>query len=158
GHSRVFRWSAGRQALVHPLQVRALELWHELENRTGRRLLSQVGCVYVGPETDVLVAQALAGQRAGDASYQVLDPQAGSTPNPRRRVQADEVAVLESKAGVLDPEAVVSGVLEAAGRAGAEFHFEEPMTEWAADSEQVEVVTASARYRAESLVLCLGPW
>jgi sarcosine oxidase len=41
-----------------------------------------------------------------------------------------------------------------AQRAGAELHFEEPVTHW----EEGRVTTARAAYEAEHIVVCPGPW
>jgi len=57
------------------------------------------------------------------------------------------------------PEATVSAQLALATRAGAELHFDEPMTGWApATGGGVRVETTAGSYSAGQLVITPGPW
>ncbi|HYU52135.1 MAG TPA: N-methyl-L-tryptophan oxidase, partial [Gemmatimonadaceae bacterium] len=71
---------------------------------------------------------------------------------------AQLVAVLDPRAGYLDPEACNSAHLQAARAAGADARFNEPVVEWIADGESVTVRTRAGEYVASRLVIAAGAW
>jgi sarcosine oxidase len=136
---------------------RAYALWAELEHDAGRRLLWPTGGLVIGPRDGVLVRGALASAEAHGVPTQAL-----SAAQVRARYPfhpADHlVGVLEARAGVLRPEACIEAMLAEAGRAGAEFRFDEPALEWSAGGHGVQVRTAAGRFEGGALVLAAGAW
>jgi sarcosine oxidase len=77
---------------------------------------------------------------------------------PALRVPGDTIGIWDPRAGVVAPETAIECHLEAATRAGADLHLDEPVIQWRADGEDIEVTTARSTYRGSKLVLAVGAW
>jgi len=73
-------------------------------------------------------------------------------------LQGNLVAVLDPRAGYLDPEACNREHLAGAVAAGAETHFGEAVLDWSTSGDEVRVETRSRTYPADRLVLAVGAW
>ncbi|HEX7307401.1 N-methyl-L-tryptophan oxidase [Lentzea sp.] len=154
GGSRITRQAYFEDPAYVPLLLRAHEMWDGIERDSGERIFHRVGGVIVGPPE----SEAVTGSRASAEQYglehEVLDAHETRLRFPALRPEPDEIALYEEGAGFVVPEAAVRAHLGLAAKAGAELHFEEPVTHW----EQGRVTTASATYEAEHVIVCPGAW
>ena len=158
GGSRIIRQAYFEDPAYVPLLKRAYELWARLERDTGADLVRQTGGLYLGrPETS-LVAGSLASAQQWDLPHELLDATEIRRRFPTLTPRDDEVGLFETVAGFVRPEAAVRAHLGVAGRHGADLHFREPATDWAATNDGVRITTDSATYEAERLVVCPGAW
>lgn len=158
GRSRIIREAYFEGPRYVPLIRRAYELWDTLQQESGARLLLPTGGLMIGPEESELVQGALASARQHDLRHELL-----SRADLRRRFAqfaAEEatVAVWEPRAGALFPEDCIRAHLAGATRAGAVLQFEEPVRQWHAAGDTVEVTTAGGIYSAGRLIVTAGPW
>src|SRR5947199_8769793 len=63
GHTRIIRKAYYEHPDYVPLVGRAFEGWHDLEQRTGRRLLTPCPCLTIGPAESSLVTGVLESAR-----------------------------------------------------------------------------------------------
>ena len=63
GQTRIIRTAYYEHPAYVPLLRRAFEKWYDLEQLSGRRLLTECRCLNVGPETSELVAGVRASVR-----------------------------------------------------------------------------------------------
>lgn len=159
GGSRITRQSYFESPHYVPLLLRAYELYDALARDSGTDVITLTGGVMVGrPESLTVAGSRLSAERWG-LEHEMLDAAALRRRFPTLRPRPDEVALYEAKAGFVRPEATVSAQLTLAARAGAELHFDEPMTSWApAPGGGVRVETGSGSYTAGQLVITPGPW
>jgi sarcosine oxidase len=157
GGSRIIRQSYFEDPAYVPLLKRAYELWERAERDAGADLLTVTGGLYLGAPHSRTVAGALASAREHDLPHERLDAAEIRRRFPTLRPADGEVALYEAVAGYVRPEASVSAHLRLAARAGAELHFDEPVTTWNA-GDGVRVTTATGTYEAERLVVCPGAW
>jgi sarcosine oxidase len=158
GDSRIIRETYFEHPLYVPLVQRAHELWRELERISGTSLMKITGGLMIGPTAGAVVRGTLRSAREHALPHEVL-----TTPEVHRRFPAFElasnlVAVLDPRAGYLDPEACNTAHIAAAHRAGAEARYEEPVVEWTAEGGEVQVQTTLDSYTAKRLVLAAGAW
>ncbi|HSL69104.1 MAG TPA: N-methyl-L-tryptophan oxidase [Longimicrobiales bacterium] len=158
GESRIIRAAYFEHPLYAPLARRAAELWRGLEQECGRSLLRITGGLNIGPVDGTLVSGALASARQHAIPHEVLSATQLSERFPGLRVRSSDVAVFEPDAGILNPEECVAAQLDAARRAGAELHLAEPLVNWRRTGTGFRIDTAAGSYRADTLVLALGPW
>jgi sarcosine oxidase len=157
GRSRIIREAYWESPFYVPIVRRAYELWAELERRTAQRLLRPTGGLVIGPSQGPLVAGAIASAETHGVPLTRLTAAEVRARYPLR--PGDHLAaVWEPRAGVLNPEASVSAMLAEAARAGADLRFDEPVLEWRATPEGVEMTTALGRFGARHLVLAAGAW
>ena len=159
GGSRITRQSYFESPDYVPLLLRSYELYDALARDSGTDVITLTGGVMVGrPESLTVSGSRLSAERWG-LEHEMLDATALRKRFPTLSPRPDEVALYEAKAGFVRPEATVSAQLQLATRAGAELHFDEPMTSWApAAGGGVRVETGSGSYTGGQLVLTPGPW
>ena len=75
---------------------------------------------------------------------------------PAFHLRPGEVAVLDRRAGYLDPDRCNAAHLRVAAAAGATLRFDEPVQSWSATDDEVRVETTVGSYAADHLVLCGG--
>jgi sarcosine oxidase len=75
---------------------------------------------------------------------------------PAFGLRPDLIAVLDPRAGWLDPERCNGAHLKVAAENGADLRFEEPVTSWEATEDRVSVTTPHGSYTADYLVLSVG--
>ncbi len=158
GKSRIIREAYFEHPAYVPLVQRAYELWQELQQEAGIPLLLPTRGLMIGPSEGELVRGALASAKAHDLPHELLTREDVQHRFPVFRLEPGMVAVLEPRAGVLFPEACVQAHLSAATRAGAELRFEEPVRNWRAMADRVEVTTTRQTLVADHLIVTAGPW
>jgi sarcosine oxidase len=112
----------------------------------------------IGPPDGSVVTGTLRSAREHQLPHEILSPEEVAERFPAFRLSEGLVAVLDPRAGFLDPEACTKAHVELARKAGAETRFNEPLIDWIVDSGRVRVKTASGSYTADRLVLSAGAW
>ena len=158
GDSRIIREMYFEHPLYVPLVQRAYDLWRELEERSGAALMTITGGLMIGPRDGAVVAGTLRSAREHGLPHETLDAAATRARFPAFVMGDDLVAVLDPRAGYLDPEACNAAHLDLARAAGAEARFEEPVVEWSVEGDAVRVKTSGDTYYAEHLVIAAGGW
>ena len=158
GDSRIIRETYFEHPLYVPLVQRAHELWRELEERSGTSLMKITGGLMIGPADGMVVTGTLRSAREHELPHEVLTPAEVHERFPAFQIEPHLVAVLDPRAGYLDPEACNRAHLEAARAGGAEARFDEPLLEWTPEGEGVRVRTSVETYTANRLLLAAGAW
>ncbi|MGY0022498.1 N-methyl-L-tryptophan oxidase [Streptomyces sp. cg35] len=158
GGSRITRQSYFEDPAYVPLLLRSYELYEDLERATGREIATLCGGVMVGRPDSRTVEGSLRSAEQWDLPHEMLDAREIRRRFPTLAPRDDEVALFEAKAGLVRPENTVAAHLQLATRAGADLHFDEPMTRWEPCADGVRVHTAENAYTAGQLVICPGAW
>jgi sarcosine oxidase len=139
-----------------PLLQRAYELWEDLGNRVGEQLANLHGGLMIGAKDGMLVTGTLRSASEHGLKHEVLSSRDVRTRYPAFDIRDDLVAVVDPRAGWLDPERCNAAHLKVAAQHGADLRFEEPVVSWTADDDGVSVTTSYGTYRADHLVLSVG--
>jgi sarcosine oxidase len=158
GDSRIIRETYFEHPLYVPLVRRAHDLWRELEERSGTALMTISGGLMIGPPDGAVVSGTLRSATEHRLPHEVLTAAVTRERFPAFRLPDDLVAVLDPRAGYLDPEACNKAHIDVARKAGAEARFNEPVLEWMPDGEGVRIRTPAASYGADRLVVAGGAW
>jgi sarcosine oxidase len=158
GHTRIIRRAYYEHPAYVPLVRRAFERWYDLEQRTGRHLLTECDCLCVGRPGGEVVNGVLASAREHGLTVDRLDPARLRSRFPQFGFDDRYEGVLEHGAGFLYVEDCVRAHLDAARSLGATIQPDEAVTGWRSDGSSVVVTTSKGEYRAASLVLTAGPW
>ncbi|MEV0616333.1 N-methyl-L-tryptophan oxidase [Nonomuraea sp. NPDC050404] len=158
GESRIFRTAYKEGPQYVPLLREARDLWGELERAAGRRLLTPVGGVTVGPREHAKLAAVLAAARAHDLPVEVLTGAEAARRVPEHPLREGEVMIADPDAGYLRPEPAVVAAAAAAEQAGARILRYTPVTRVRQDEGGVTVTTADGEHRFTHAVLAPGPW
>ena len=158
GDSRIIREMYFEHPLYVPLVQRAYELWTDLEKETGKALMTINGGLMIGPADGAIVKGTLRSAAEHNLPYEILDTDQTRKRFPAFQLSEALVAVIDPRAGYLDPEACVEAHVVLAKAAGAETRFGESVISWTPDGDGVRVRTESQEYLADFLVIAAGPW
>ncbi|MEO7851222.1 MAG: N-methyl-L-tryptophan oxidase [Rubrivivax sp.] len=158
GRSRIIRQAYFEHPLYVPLVQRAQLLWRQLELQSGRSLLRTTGALMIGRPDSVLVEGALRSAREHRLQHALLTAAEVHSRFPALHPTADQVALWEADAGVLDPQACIEAHLQLAASHGAALRFDEALSAWQADGDGVRLHTTQGEYRADQLLFCAGAW
>jgi sarcosine oxidase len=158
GVNRIIRLAYWEDANYVPLLRRAYELWRELENRAGERLLIITGGIDAGREDSATVRGALLSCKDHHLPHEQLDAAALRRRFPGYQLAADMVGIYQPDGGFLLSERCIVAHVVSALALGAEVHGRERVVAWRAEGDGVGVTTNRDRYRARKLIVTAGPW
>lgn len=158
GQTRIIRTAYYEHPAYVPLLRRAFERWYDLEQLTGRHLLTECRCLNVGPETSELVEGVRASVREHALAAEELTGDEIGQRFPALRFLGSFVGILEANAGFLAVEECVRAHIDAAIALGAIIKAEEVVRDWKPTAAGVEVTTQKGTYQAEKLIVTAGAW
>lgn len=158
GQTRIIREAYFEHPAYVPLVQRAYELWAELEQFSGRRLLRQTGGLLLGAPDGVVISGARRSALEHRLRHQLLTRQEVQRRYPAFEPDEEMIGLWEPRAGFLYAEACVEAHLSGARAHGAELKFDEPVKCWAPEGAGVRVTTPRGTYPAGQLVITAGPW
>ena len=158
GDTRVTREAIGEGREYVPLVRRSHDLWREIEQETGARLLTQCGIVVLAYPSSEFLEETRASAREYEIEHADLTNAEVRCHYPMFTVDEGIVAYFEPGAGYVRPEAAVAAQLGLARARGADLRFGERVEAWSASRDGVTVTTDADTYRSEQLLLCAGAW
>lgn len=158
GYSRVTRTAYYEHPDYVPLLRRAHELWAELEQESGEKILDLVGGLYLGPPKGPLIAGSWQSAQRHGLAHELLERSAIARRFPQFALPDDWVGLLEPAAGFLRPELAISAFANCALQRGATIHAHEPVVSWHAHPTHVCVTTSRGTYEAAQVVFTGGAW
>jgi sarcosine oxidase len=158
GESRMIRLCYYEHPHYVPLLQRAYELWHELEGRSGQKLLHITGGLYMGQAGSEFINGTLRAATEYNLPHHRLSSGEISKQFSQFQLPEDYSGVFEPNAGFLLPERVIATHAELALRHGGELRGHERVLEWKRDGSGFVVRTSASLYRSSSLVICGGAW
>lgn len=158
GDSRIIREMYFEHPLYVPLVQRAYELWAELESESGKSLMTINGGLMIGPPEGYVVQGTIRSAIEHKLPFETLNPDETRKRFPAFELADNLVAVLDPRAGFLDPEACVNAHVDLARASGADVRFDEPLLRWIPDGDGVRVTTPDGDYTADFLVMAGGGW
>jgi sarcosine oxidase len=158
GDTRITRQAIGEGPQYVPLVRRSHQLWRELEQISGERLLTACGGIVLAPRSSDFLQRTVESARRNAIEHELLDRDQLRRRFPMFAVPEATEAYFEPEAGYVRPERAVGVALELAERAGARLRLGERVTGWSASGGGVSVMTDAGVIDADRLVLCAGAW
>jgi sarcosine oxidase len=159
GLTRIIRLAYFEHPSYVPLLRRAFELWRELEQSAGRRLLHVTGSIDAGHPDSRTVRGSLHSCQVHDLPHEVLTAAELSARCPGYALPSDYLAVLQPDGGFLIPEACIEAHIALAVAAGADVRTGvKALTLAATPGGGVVVHTADQAFEAAQVVVAAGPW
>lgn len=166
GDTRLTRQAIGEGVAYVPLVQRSHQLWRQLEEATGARLLHQTGGLIMAAAsrttgqhgTDDFVAATVEAARTHGIDHEVLDTDEVRRRFPAFRLDEPHRVYYEPGAGYVLAEQAVRAQLREARRLGATIKTGERVRTAKYAAGHVELATDRDVYLADTVVLAVGPW
>jgi sarcosine oxidase len=158
GLTRIIRLAYWEHPSYVALLRRSYELWRELEQKAGERLLHITGGIDAGPADGPIFSGALRSCELHGLPHEVMNGNEVHRRFPGYRLPNESHCLFQPDAGFLLPERCNLAHLAGARAAGAETHTREQVMEWGARAGAYWVASSRARYEANRLVFCAGAW
>lgn len=120
GRSRLYRGGAAEGAEYVALAKRSLDVWRDLEQRTGTEIVTLTGGVTIGASGSALVENTVAVLSRAGMEHERLNADALRTRFPQHRITDADVGVFDPATGVARPELAIHTAIDAARKLGAE--------------------------------------
>ena len=158
GYSRMIRYTLQEHPSYVPLVRRSYELWHELEETAGEKLVVTTGSVRAGPPDSPFFKNAMESCDLHDIPYEVLTAEEVNKRFPGYLFPEEISSIYQADGGFLLPEECIVHHVRAAEAVGAEVHTQETVLDWEPQGGAVQVRTDKDTYTADRLVVTAGPW
>lgn len=158
GYTRIIRLAYYEDPSYVMLLIRAYELWREIENQVGEKLLHITGSIDAGPADSWVFKGALQSAVSFDLPHEILTGAELHRRFPGYRLPHETLALFQPQGGFLIPERCIVGYVTAAQALGAEIHGRERVLGWEPVGDGVRVTTDRGVYEADRLVITAGGW
>ncbi|POG54009.1 N-methyl-L-tryptophan oxidase [Haloferax marisrubri] len=159
GITRIIRRAYYEHPSYVPLIERAYDLWDDLAEETGRKVIHRTGSIDAGPEDNDVFAGSKRSCEEHDIPHEVLTGAEVNERFPGYELPEEYRAVYQEDGGFIVPEQAIIAHTEAAQARGAEIRARERVEDWAETNDGgVRVRTDRGVYVADALVLAAGAW
>ena len=158
GHTRIIRLAYYEHPSYVLLLKRAYELWREIQQAVGERLLHITESIDAGPEDSWVFKGSWESCKLHDLPHEVLTGAELHRRYPGYHLPADHLALVQPEGGFLTPEKCIVSYVMAAQARRAEIHARERVLEWEPLEGGVRVRTDRGLYEADKLVVTAGAW
>jgi sarcosine oxidase len=158
GITRIIRLSYYEHPSYVPLLRRAYELWRELEQQAGQRLLYVTGSIDAGASGSRIFEGSRHACELHGLPHEILTSSELTRRFPAYRLPAGMMAVVQPDGGFLLPELCISAHVMLAQAHGAEIHAREKVLSWHTNQDGVSVRTVRGLYRADQMLISAGAW
>lgn len=158
GETRIIRKAYFEHPSYVPLLHRAWELWEELSERAGDRLIEQRDLLMAGPPGSEVIEGARLSARLHQLPIENLTAHEVSKRYPTFLLPEDYAVTIESTAGYLWSERCVASHLKFALFSGAKLRHDETVLSIESSANGVRIQTDRACYSAGAAVVTSGAW
>jgi sarcosine oxidase len=166
GDTRITRIACGEGTQYSVFAARSHEIWRELEQKTGRRLLTQNGLLVIsgtgnrstGHGIPEFLQNTIDAAKAANVPHETFSGRETRRRFPAFNLRDDDTVYFDKVSGFVRPETCVQTQLELAQANGAVVRFNEAVTGFEQRGETVHVRTARATYPARQLIVAAGAW
>ena len=164
GDTRIIRQAIGEGVEYTPLVLRSYELWDEIQQATGKPVLTITGgLIMTGAAGSMrhgssFLEQTVASAHQYNIPHSILDAGQIAERFPQFKLRGSEQGYFEEKAGFLRPELCIEAQLELAQRHAAHLAFNEKVVRFTPTKDEVIVQTTRGTYIASKAILSAGPW
>ncbi|XP_055304444.1 N-methyl-L-tryptophan oxidase-like [Sitodiplosis mosellana] len=158
GETRLMRHAYGQGEIYVPMVLRAQQLWDELEEQVGERIMHRCGVINIGPNDSEYIRNANESASRYQIPVEMLTAEAVMKRWPQIKVPHGFVGVFEPNAGYLKSEVAIGHFIRLAKEAGCTQLFNCPTTGVTRDGDVQKVETANGVYFGRKLVFSAGTW
>jgi len=165
GDTRITRQAIGEGEQYTPLALRSYEIWQEIEQETGKKLLNITGGLIISSTAKTAITHVenffdntITAAKKFNIRHEILDARQIREKFPQFNIQDNEIGYYEYNAGFLRPEACVGAQLALAEKHGASLYKNEKVLDFREKNGSILLKTNRGEYEANTLIVSAGPW
>ena len=158
GRTRVIRHAYAEGPEYVPLVQRADQLWLELEEESGERVLVRSGGLELAAPGHPHARSARASADLHNLPYEWLTPEEGRKRWPMVNIPDGWDVLFSPQAGFLYTDVALRTMAASARKRGIEIREQEPVIAWTADESGATVTTTLGTYHGGRLIITAGAW
>jgi len=158
GETRIIRKAYFEHPSYVPLLHRAWELWEELSESVGERLIERRDLLMAGPPGSEVIEGARLSARLFGLPMENLTAAEAAIRYPAFLLPEDYAVAIESTSGYLWAERCVASHLNSAASLGAQLRPDETVLSVSSSGAGVQVQTDRGCYSAGAAVVTSGAW
>jgi sarcosine oxidase len=158
GDTRLFRYALPEGPQYHQIISESLDQWNALNERTGRTIYEQTGCLYIGSEKNSYMQGLLSSTtKTGAAAERLSDTDAHRY--PQHRLIDDDIIIYDPLGGFIRTDSAVQSSVALALEAGAEVIKHDPVRKITrSQTGGYTVTTATSVFAAGDVIIAGGSW
>ncbi|MCB0326811.1 MAG: N-methyl-L-tryptophan oxidase [Bdellovibrionales bacterium] len=157
--NRIFRQAYFEGSFYIPLAKRSYELWKNIEQASGRKLLYEHGVLMWFEKGAQILDSIIQNSQSHEVPVHLLSQREKESYSSYFRTSLLEEAVLERQAGYIDVEESLSCFYDLSRSQGVDFLWEDPIERVEEISGEKCILTSSGKkIQAKQVVYALGPW
>jgi len=158
GESRLIRHAYGEGARYVPMVLRAQQLWDELEQQCGERLMQRSGVLNLAPEHSEFIRNVRQSADEFSLPVEILSGEETAQRWPQLSVPAGYIGIFEPRSGYLKSEEAVRQLIRLCKDAGCAQLFNCAVTALEERDGLQLVETPEGTFRGKKLLLSAGTW
>jgi len=158
GKTRIIRHAYAESPEYVPLVQRADDLWLELEQTSGQKILHRTGGIELAAPGFRHARAARESAIVHGLPHEWLSPDEANRRWPVLTVPEDWDALYSPQAGFLLTDAALSSLATVSRRLGVHIQDHEPVVDWGSAADEVWVRTTKSTYRGDRLIITAGAW
>lgn len=158
GESRLFRTAYLEGVQYVPLLREAKKLWRELEQESGRELLTLNGGLTIGPEHTNDIKNVLKSINDFNIDHEVFSLSTARQLFPQHKFTNDDVVILDKEAGFIRPELSVVTAVNMAEKLGANIYRNTKIIGFEQRNDHVVVKANNGEFKFDHILVTAGPW
>lgn len=158
GESRLIRHAYGEGARYVPMVLRAQQLWDQLEQDSGERVMQRCGVLNLAPRHAEFIQNVINSAEQFCLKTELLSGADVMQRWPQIALPQGYIGVFEPASGYLKAEVAVKSWIRLAQEAGCAQLFNCPVNRIDTQNGLQAVTTADGVYQARKLLLSAGTW
>jgi sarcosine oxidase len=158
GATRIIRLDYFEHPSYVPLLRRSYELWDELEQSSGQKLIHITGILEIGAPDSKLITAVLVSIKEHSLRHELLSAEDLMRRFPAFHLPSYYQAVVQPDGGFLAAEPSIHAMLALAKQSGAEIRSGETIRAIEPSVTGVRIITDREHIDAGSAVIAVGPW
>ena len=158
GESRLIRHAYGEGARYVPLVLRAQQLWDELEQRCGERIMQRSGVINLAPVNSEFIRNVRQSADEFRLPVEVLTGEEAARRWPQLSVPEGYIGVFEPRSGYLKSELALRHLIRLCEQAGCAQLFNCAVTALGERDGLQLVETSEGIFRGKKLLVSAGTW
>src|SRR5699024_9308291 len=154
----IFRTAYKESPKYVPLLQKAYELWRQLENESGDKLLNLTKGLTIADSDSDYISNILKSINQFNLEHQILNQEQAKQIYPQHKLRPDDIIIVDEKAGCLRSQRSIVSAVNRAENLGAEIFEYSIVQNINQKQNKIELEVDNKIFTVNKLLITAGPW